>query len=232
MKIKFSLILQTIPLLLSAAIFISAQTEVLTNADVVAMSRAGLQSEVIIEKINSSESDFDTTAKSLIALKTEKVDDKIIAAVIEKARSDEKLKTRRVENVKTGNTELSEAAPAPTRNVEYKTAAQILRDAKTIAFKKDSAYPKIKELESSLLKQARLAKWNRFNLTITEYEADADLLVEIGHDFGTHYNFRVLDVKTGRVIAASGVTSLGGALAGNVADKLIKRLNEIISAKQ
>lgn len=232
MKTKFSSISQTLLLFLASAVFIGAQTEVLTNADVIAMAKAGLQSEVIIEKINSSESSFDTTAKSLIALKAEKVDDKIIAAVIAKARSDEKLKTRRVENVKTGNTELSEAAPAPTRGVEYKTAAQLLRDARTIAFKKDSVYPKIKELESSLLKQSRLTKWNKFNLTITEYEADADLLVEIGHDFGTHYNFRVLDVKTGRVIAASGVTSLGGALAGNVADKLIKRLNEVAGAKQ
>jgi hypothetical protein len=115
--------------------------------------------------------------------------------------------------------------------VDYKTPSQLLREAKTIAFKKNSLYPKIKEVEGSLLKQSRLGKWNKFELTITQYVADADLLVDIGHDFGTHYNFRVIDVKTGRVIAASGVTSLGGALAGNVADKLIKRLNEVSSEK-
>ena len=68
-------------------------------------------------------------------------------------------------------------------------------------------------------------------MTITQYESDADLIVDIGHDFGTHYNFRVTDVKTGSVIAASGVSSLGGALAGNVADKLIKKLNEISTRK-
>ncbi len=218
-------------LLLLLAIIANAQTEVLTNTDVIAMSKAGLNSEVIVTKIKASETKFETTAKALIELKTETVDDKVIAAIIEAAQGAEKLKTRQVETVKVGNTELSEVAPVPTRNVDYKTPSQLLREAKTIAFKKNSIYPKIKEVESSLLKQSRLEKWNKFELTITQYVADADLLVDIGHDFGTHYNFRVIDVKTGRVIAASGVTSLGGALAGNVADKLIKGLNEILSKK-
>lgn len=218
-------------LLLLSAIFAHAQTEVLTNADVIAMSKAGLDSELIVTKIKTSETDFETTAKALIELKNGTVNDKVIALMIETAKNNEKLKTRKVETVKNGSTELSEVAPEPTRNVDYKTPAQLLRDAKTIAFKKTSAYPKLKELESSLLKKSRVERWNKFNLIITQYAADADLLVEIGHDFGTHYNFRILDVKTGRVIAASGVTSLGGALAGNVADKLIKRLNEAASGK-
>lgn len=231
MKNYLSSILQIASLLLLLTIFAGAQTEVLTNADVIAMSKAGLESETIIAKIKTSETKFETTAKALIELKTDGVNDKVIAAIVERAQNDEKLKTRRVETVKDGSTDLSEVAPAPTRSVNYQTPAQLLLAAKTIAFKKDSIYPKLKELESSLLKKSRAEKWNKFNLIITEYEADADLLVEIGHDFGTHYNFRVLDVKTGRVIAASGVTSLGGALAGNVADKLIKRLNEVAGGK-
>lgn len=214
-------------LLLATVITVNAQTEILTNADVIAMSKAKLSNDVILTKIKTSETKFDTTSKALIELKTETVDDAIIAAIIETSRNAEKLQTRSVETVKVGNTEVSEAAPVLTRNVDYKTPLELLREAKTIAFKKNSLYPKIKEVEGSLLKPSRLEKWNEFGLTITQYAADADLLVDIGHDFGTHYNFRVIDVKTGRVIAASGVSSLGGALAGNVADKLIKRLSEV-----
>ncbi len=231
MKYDPSTFLRTLGLMLMLVLATSAQKEVLTNADVIGMSKAGLSSDVILTKIRTSETKFDTTTKSLIELKNETVDDKIISAIIEAAQVDEKLKTRQVENVKVGSTELSEVAPKPTRNVDYKSPSRLLLDAKTIAFKKDSLYPKIKELEGSLLKPSRSAKWTKFDLTITQYEADADLVVEIGHDFGTHYNFRVIDVKTGRVIAASGVSSLGGALAGNVADKLIKRLNEISIGK-
>lgn len=228
MKNSLKYIFQT-SLVLAMTLAINAQKEILTNGEIIEMSKAGLQRDVILTKIRTSETKFDTTAKALIELKKEKVDDAVISEIISTAKEDERLETRRVETVKTGNTELSEAAPAPTRNVDYKTPSQLLREAKTIAFKKNSAYPKIKELESSLLKKARVEKWNKFGLVITQYVADADLLVEIGHDFGTHYNFRVVDVKTGRVITASGVSSLGGALAGNVADKLIKRLDEVLT---
>ena len=231
MKCSLTSTVQTTVLLLLLVFGVNAQAEVLTNADVVEMSKAGLGSDVILNKIRTSQSNFDTTAKALIELKKETVDDRVISAIIKAAENAEKLKTRQINTVKVGNTELSEVAPKPTRNVDYKTPVQLLSDAKTIFLRKDSLFPKIKELEGSLLKQSRSAKWNKFELAITQYEADADLIVDIGHDFGTHYNFRVTDVKTGRVIAASGVSSLGGALAGNVADKLIKKLNEITTQK-
>ena len=231
MKCSLTSTVQTTVLLLLLVFGVNAQAEVLTNADVVEMSKAGLGSDVILNKIRTSQSNFDTTAKALIELKKETVDDRVISAIIKAAENAEKLKTRQINTVKVGNTELSEVAPKPTRNVDYKTPVQLLSDAKTIFLRKDSLFPKIKELEGSLLKKSRSAKWNKFELAITQYEADADLIVDIGHDFGTHYNFRVTDVKTGRVIAASGVSSLGGALAGNVADKLIKKLNEITTQK-
>ena len=231
MKCSLTSTVQTTVLLLLLVFGVNAQAEVLTNADVVGMSKAGLGSDVILNKIRTSQSNFDTTAKALIELKKETVDDRVISAIIKAAENAEKLKTRQINTVKVGNTELSEVAPKPTRNVDYKTPVQLLSDAKTIFLRKDSLFPKIKELEGSLLKQSRSAKWNKFELAITQYEADADLIVDIGHDFGTHYNFRVTDVKTGRVIAASGVSSFGGALAGNVADKLIKKLNEITTQK-
>ena len=227
-KNKLFLIL---PLLILSAISAGAQTEVLTNADVAAMSQAKLGGEIIIAKIKNSDTKFETTARALIELKNASVEDKVIAVMLEAANRTEKLETRQIETTKTGSTELSEAAPNPTRKVDYKTPAQILREAKTVFFKKNSIYPSLKEVESSLLNRQRSAKWSKFGLTITEYEADADIIVEIGNEFLTHYNFRVTDVKTGRVVAASGVTSLGGALAGNVADKLIKRLNEVSSEK-
>ena len=223
--------LQIFALIFALTILAYSQTEVLTNADVIAMSKAKLSSEVIIEKIKTADANFDVTTKALIELKTESVEDAVIAAVVKRAEETEKLKTREVVTTKSGETDLSEAAPEPTRDINYKTPAQLLREAKTIAFKKTSIYPKKQDLENSLLKNSRKAKWDKFGLIITRYEADADLVVEISNDFLTNYDFRVVDVKTGRVITASGVTSLGGALAGNVADKLIKRFNEVLASE-
>ncbi|MDQ4122284.1 MAG: hypothetical protein M3209_12665 [Acidobacteriota bacterium] len=197
-----------------------AQTETLTNAEIIKMSQAGLNKQIILEKISVSTAKFDLSTDELVNLKKEGVDDEVISAMFEVSRKTGK------QNAGT----LVEPNPnPPTKKDPDKTAAQLLREAKTIAFSKSSLYPALKDVESSLMKRERRARWERFNLTIVQSGFDADLIVQIGREFLTHYNFRVVDTKTGRIIAASGVTSLGGSLAGNVADKLIKRLDEVLA---
>ncbi|MBC7795755.1 MAG: hypothetical protein H7Z37_02655 [Pyrinomonadaceae bacterium] len=210
---------------------VNAQTETLTNAEIITLSNAKIGKAVLLLKIKTSNTNFDVTAKEIIKLKTADVDDDVILAMLAASNDSEKLATKNVESTNVGKTKISEVAPKPQRAVEYKTPSELLRDAKTIFFKKTSNYPSLQDLESSLLKNSRSQRWQRFNLTITRYEADADLILQISNEFLTHYNFRVVDVKTGRVITASGVTSLGGALSGNVADKLLKRFEEVIKNK-
>ncbi|HEY7160784.1 MAG TPA: hypothetical protein VH815_05965, partial [Acidobacteriota bacterium] len=61
--------------------------EVLTNSSIIAMTKAGLGSSVIMQKINSSRSNFKTSANDLIALKKAGVPDQVIRLMIEVANS-------------------------------------------------------------------------------------------------------------------------------------------------
>ncbi|HEX9931008.1 MAG TPA: hypothetical protein VGB02_20910 [Pyrinomonadaceae bacterium] len=199
---------------------INAQTETLTNAEIVRMSQAGLSKQIIIQKISVSTAKFELTTDELVNLKKAGVDDDVIAAMLEVSR--------KINKQNAGTLVEPNPNPPPKKDPD-KTAAQLLKEAKTISFSKSSVYPALKDVESSLMNKERRARWESFNLTIVQNGFEADLIVEIGREFLTHYNFRVVDAKTGRTIAASGVTSMGGALAGNVADKLIKRLNEVLA---
>ena len=61
-----------------------AQT-VMTNATVIKMTKAGLTENVIISSIDSHPGNYSTDPDDLIALKTARVSDKVIAAIIAKA---------------------------------------------------------------------------------------------------------------------------------------------------
>lgn len=60
------------------------QEEVLTNADIVALTEAGVPAEAIVIKIESTRSDFDTTVEQLIALSQAGVDASVVAAMTRK----------------------------------------------------------------------------------------------------------------------------------------------------
>ena len=64
------------------------QDEVLTNADVIALTEAGVPAEAIVIKIESTQSDFDTTVQQLIALSTAGVDASVVAAMTRKAATE------------------------------------------------------------------------------------------------------------------------------------------------
>jgi len=65
------------------ALATSAHAETLTNDDVIALHRAGLSADVIVQKISTSEAAFDTGATALIGLKTAGVPDAVITAMLQ-----------------------------------------------------------------------------------------------------------------------------------------------------
>lgn len=77
----------TIILLFAFAIFLApsvfAQDETMTNQEVISLTKAGLNSSLIINKIKSSKTQFDLSTDSLIALKKAGVGDDIVAAMLE-----------------------------------------------------------------------------------------------------------------------------------------------------
>ena len=60
-----------------------AQDEVMTNDEVISLTKAGLSPAIILGKIRSGKSNFDTSTDSLIKLKQAGVSDDILAAMIE-----------------------------------------------------------------------------------------------------------------------------------------------------
>ena len=61
---------------------VPAQDEVMTNDEVISLSKAGLSPTIILGKIRSGKSNFDVSTDSLIKLKQAGVSDDIIAAMI------------------------------------------------------------------------------------------------------------------------------------------------------
>src|SRR5688500_1492376 len=61
----------------------SQSTNELTNKDVVDMTKAGLSADVIIAKIKSSKTKFDTSPNTLTELKAANVSDVVILAMVE-----------------------------------------------------------------------------------------------------------------------------------------------------
>lgn len=203
-------------LFFTSALF--AQTEILTNSDVVEMTDANLNAELIADKIRTTGSNFDVSAKALIALKKANVKDEIIALMVERSKT-QPLQT--AENKPEGG-----AVAAEKKNL---TAAEILRAARTITIHKDSINPSRQALEKELLKRP---EWKKINLSILESSQDSDLSIEIGFvhfSVITHrYVWRVYDRRTGTVIAA-GETTSWGSLAKNLARDIAKNLNKVLN---
>ena len=208
----------------SAAIL--AQTETLTNSEIITMTQAGLSRELIIRKIKDTKGKYETSANDLIELKKAGVADEIIALMMDKKDASE------------SNNETKENKPAwQTNKTEAKTDAQYivlepkeaLLQAKTVAIDKSTVNPSRQALEKELLKRK---DWQKLNLNIVRYKEGADLYIEIGFvplSIITHrYVFRIYDNKSGTVIAA-GETTSWGSLAENLARHISKKLNTVLA---
>jgi len=203
------------------------QTEVLTNKTVVDMVAAGLGSDIIIKKIKTTQTDFNVTAEGLIDLKTSKVPDDVIKAMIDR----QELLPKKAANSTTPDFAASETKPNALANVssDPPSKKEILTSAKTIAIEKSSLQPSRQALEKELMKRPTFEK---LGLTIERYKDSADLYIEIGYvsmSWITHrYVYRIYDRRSGAVIAA-GETTSWGSLAENLAKHIDKDLAKIIA---
>src|SRR6478609_2587858 len=76
---------------------VTAQDEVMTNEEVISLSKAGLSPSIIVGKIRSGQTNFDLSTDSLIKLKQAGVSDDIVTAMLE-------AKSGRSTSSATGNT--------------------------------------------------------------------------------------------------------------------------------
>lgn len=201
--------------LLFLSISLVAQTEMLTNASVIELTRAGLTPEVILKKVTGSRSAFDLSTAGLVELKRSGVDDGVISMMIEHQKAAHPISN------------LSEVTLAAS---PAKSKHEMIASARTIAFAKSSLQPSRQALEKELMKRP---EFKRLNLSIERYKETADLYVEIGYvsmSWITHrYVYRIYDRGSGIVLAA-GETTSWGSLAENLAKHIAKDLARIISA--
>ena len=211
----------TFILMFTFSLAVLAQSEILTNADVVSMAQNNLGEDLIVEKIRESKGAFDVSVGGLVNLKKAGVSDAVVAAMMEKSRA---LRDKPTADA----TPFSDSAPVvesvPTI---LKNPADALRSAKTIHIEKSTLNPSRQALEKELLKRS---DWQKLNLNIVRYKEGADLRVEIGFvplSLITHrYVFRIYDNRSGTVIAA-GETTSWGSLAKNLARNICRQLNGI-----
>ncbi len=206
-----------------------AQTETLTNSQIVEMSKIGLAKEIILKKINDSQSNFDVSTNALIELKKGGVADEVIALMLEKG--DRKSSPSNSSNQ--NSQVFSESQP--TGETQQFTATvtspkDALLNAKTVAIEKSSINPSRQSLEKELFKRPQ---WLKYNLTLVRYKQDADIYIEIGFvplSIITHrYVFRIYDRRTGTIITA-GETTSWGSLSRHLAREITQKM-DLVSGK-
>jgi hypothetical protein len=215
--------IRTIFILCFFAVSIFAQTETLTNAEVIEMSESGLGKTLILQKITSTNGKYDVSVKGLVELKKANVDDEIIQLMLEKAKTQPDVSKETITNQPNQANQISK----PDRKTL--SPKELLLSAKTMVISKSSINPSIASVEKQLLKRS---EWNRINVAITEDNLNADLSLQIGFvhlSLITHrYTFRVYDRRTGILIAA-GVTTSWGSLSANLARNIAQSLDKVLN---
>jgi hypothetical protein len=213
-------------LILWLAINTFAQTETLTNSQIVEMSKIGLDKQIILKKINDSQNNFDVSTNALIELKKANVADEVIALMLEKNDDKPNLSNNNSQGFSESKTD-NETQQFTPKVVSAKDA---LLNAKTIAIEKSSLNPSRQSLEKELFKRK---EWLKYNLTLVRYKQDADIYIEIGFvplSLITHrYVFRVYDRRSGTIITA-GETTSWGSLSHNLAREITQKM-DLVSGK-
>ncbi|HJU56541.1 MAG TPA: hypothetical protein VJ715_18290 [Pyrinomonadaceae bacterium] len=100
----------------------------------------------------------------------------------------------------------------------------ILRTAKLLYIRKESAFFKPSELENELLKRPEFQRWG---LLITRTELDADLIIEVGRKVFTRFVYSIIDRRTNTVVASGKLSSLGGTLSTKIAKRVIENMKRV-----
>lgn len=222
-------LIKTLFLTTCLAFSIGAQTEILTNATIIEMSKVGLEKEIILKKINDSPNNFDVSANALIELKKANVAAEVIALMMDKSEP------KTVPNKLNDNPQ-SYSESAPTNEAQQFSAAVVtpkeaLLRAKTVAILKSSLQPSRQALEKALFKRK---EWQKYNLTLVRYKQDSDIYIEIGYvpfSWISHrYVFRIFDRRTGTIITA-GETTSWGSLADHLAREITQKIDAVAGGK-
>ncbi|HKQ52802.1 MAG TPA: hypothetical protein VJT74_10560 [Pyrinomonadaceae bacterium] len=119
----------------------------------------------------------------------------------------------------------SVAAQQPDHPAEQVAdSATLLRRAKVIYIRKESAFFKPAELENELLKRPEFQRWG---LTITRSEVDADLIIEVSRKVFTRFVYTVIDRRTNTVVASGKLSSLGGTLSTKIAKRFVENMRRV-----
>jgi hypothetical protein len=116
---------------------VNAQKEVLTNKNIQEMVKAGLDNDIIINKINSSTCKFDLSTNALISLKNEKVSSQVIQAMLNKKETiqtnDKPIKTN-IETESTTKNISNPKLPALSPGIYYEDESNNLKILESSTF--------------------------------------------------------------------------------------------------
>lgn len=96
-----------------------------------------------------------------------------------------------------------------------------LRTAKLIYVKSSSLLVGVPVIEDKLQKRR---EFQQMGLMVTRDPLAADIILEVHHDLFTKYVYTAIDPKTDIVVAAGKLSSLGGTVAGKVAERFMKQI--------
>jgi hypothetical protein len=101
---------------------------------------------------------------------------------------------------------------------------QILKNARTICIRSETAFLTVSTLERALMKQKN---WDRLGVNIVGEACKADLEIDVDRLIFTHIHTYVLtDKKTSIVLASGRVTAFDGIVAsGPMAEQIVKILS-------
>lgn len=102
--------------------------------------------------------------------------------------------------------------------------ATVLRRARLIYVRSDSAFVNAQEVEASLLKRKEIRAWG---MGVTRNETEADLVIEISRKALTRrFTFAVLDPSTMHVVASGKTRSVlfGKKIPNKIAEKFANRV--------
>jgi hypothetical protein len=105
--------------------------------------------------------------------------------------------------------------PQPTK------PSNALREGKLIYVKSSSLLVGDSVVEEKLLARR---EFQAMGLMITRDPTQADIVLELHHDIFTKYVYSAIDSRTSLVIAGGKLSSLGGTVAGKVAERFLKQL--------
>ncbi|HEV8367947.1 MAG TPA: hypothetical protein VGQ39_08350 [Pyrinomonadaceae bacterium] len=108
-----------------------------------------------------------------------------------------------------------------TNTTVLPTPLDSLRTGKLIYVKSSSLLVGASVIEEKLQKRR---EFQQMGLMVTRDPLGADIILEVHHDLFTKYVYTAVDPKTDIVVAGGKLSSLGGTVAGKVAERFLKQM--------